>query len=597
VALPLAVPVNKGPLPIIVAVTGHIDIRPEDTTALGDRVREILQRLQRKYPHTEIELLSPLAEGADRLVARVALEFGIRLVAPLPMEPDEFKKDFADADSIREFDELRAKAVRTFVVKGPNGLDDPRPHCYARVAAYNVTHCHLLLALWNGLWTHKIGGTSEVVRFCLKRVPLTYTGFGRLLDPVDTTMVYHVVTPRRSDPSTNGTPLTVRPRAPLPPGLDVDADDEPSQGEQQRVAAALQSLERVFANTDRFNEHAAESGNGAEERRERSRSDLMTQGRTVTLAPEAETIRTLYGYADELAIRYQRRRMRTLNTLFVVVFLTVVAFEFFAHGLGENTGRSVTIFLYLLLLSGAYSLWWMAERGGVDKKYLDYRALAEGLRVQFYWRLAHVPGSVAEYYMRYRLQEVEWIRNAFRACEIAIAGSEADNSKGESALGELTLVIANWVDRQYQYFAGTAGREKHRLEFWEDRSRILAAQGLVVAFVVLGVTIILGPETWADMEETHRTGFVALMALIGLSTAAVALISGYVEKRALSAHIKRFARMTILFERAKEQLAEPMENGDWDGARDVLRELGREALEENADWVMLHRERPLEVPK
>jgi hypothetical protein len=31
-------------------------------------------------------------------------------------------------------------------------------------------------------------------------------------------------------------------------------------------------------------------------------------------------------------------------------------------------------------------------------------------------------------------------------------------------------------------------------------------------------------------------------------------------------------------------------------AQHLIEELGKEALEENGDWVLLHRERPLEVP-
>jgi hypothetical protein len=32
-------------------------------------------------------------------------------------------------------------------------------------------------------------------------------------------------------------------------------------------------------------------------------------------------------------------------------------------------------------------------------------------------------------------------------------------------------------------------------------------------------------------------------------------------------------------------------------ARKILFELGKEALNENSGWVLLHRERPIEIPK
>ena len=40
-----------------------------------------------------------------------------------------------------------------------------------------------------------------------------------------------------------------------------------------------------------------------------------------------------------------------------------------------------------------------------------------------------------------------------------------------------------------------------------------------------------------------------------------------------------------------------MTEGKRHEAQELLIELGKEALGENGDWMLLHRERPLEVPK
>ncbi|HZY59562.1 MAG TPA: hypothetical protein VFE56_07365, partial [Candidatus Binataceae bacterium] len=74
-------------LPLVIGVTGHRDLRPDARGAIAAQVRDILLHFKNSYPSTPIMLLSPLAEGADRLVAEVALEAGIgaSLMAPLPM--------------------------------------------------------------------------------------------------------------------------------------------------------------------------------------------------------------------------------------------------------------------------------------------------------------------------------------------------------------------------------------------------------------------------------------------------------------------------------------------------------------------------------
>lgn len=45
----------------------------------------------------------------------------------------------------------------------------------------------------------------------------------------------------------------------------------------------------------------------------------------------------------------------------------------------------------------ARDLW--AKRGDFQNKFQDYRALAEGLRVQFFWRLGGLTDSVGDHYL------------------------------------------------------------------------------------------------------------------------------------------------------------------------------------------------------
>src|SRR5271157_2523659 len=109
-------PATKGPLPLVIGVTGHRDLRPEDHETLKAQLRSVFTKLQHRYPATPLILLSPLAEGADRLAAGVALEMNIHLVVPLPMPREEYERDFTTAESRNEFHTLVAKADRSFVV-------------------------------------------------------------------------------------------------------------------------------------------------------------------------------------------------------------------------------------------------------------------------------------------------------------------------------------------------------------------------------------------------------------------------------------------------------------------------------------------------
>ena len=86
---------RKTKIPIVVGVTGHRLLRPEDRPALYAAVREELKKVRERCPHSELEMLCSLAEGADLLCAEAACELGIPLIAALPMEMEEYEKDFS----------------------------------------------------------------------------------------------------------------------------------------------------------------------------------------------------------------------------------------------------------------------------------------------------------------------------------------------------------------------------------------------------------------------------------------------------------------------------------------------------------------------
>ncbi len=164
---------SSGPLPIVIGVSGHRDLRPEDRPILEDRVREILEKLKTTYPATPMILLSALAEGADRLVATVALGLGFRLAVPLPMPREEYARDFPE--TLGEFDALMEKAEKAFPLSdSPEDGSTSREQCYALAGAYIARHCQILLVLWDGINLEKVGGTSHVVRFKLHGVEPPY---------------------------------------------------------------------------------------------------------------------------------------------------------------------------------------------------------------------------------------------------------------------------------------------------------------------------------------------------------------------------------------------------------------------------------------
>ena len=82
--------------------------------------------------------------------------------------------------------------------------------------------------------------------------------------------------------------------------------------------------------------------------------------------------------------------------------------------------------------------------------------------------------------------------------------------------------------------------------------------------------------------------------LIGMLPGLAAVLVGYAEQLAFKAQSRHFDRMRQLFGRARELLRPDIDDKQM---RDIFRELGTEALRENAEWVAIHRQRPIRPPQ
>jgi hypothetical protein len=110
-----------------------------------------------------LQVISPLAEGADRLVARAAIEEGATLVAPLPFPRQVYVKDFDDAASRADFFALLDQAIEIIELDGRRGGKAERSAAYAAVGAWVANECDILIAVWDGREASGEGGTAEVV--------------------------------------------------------------------------------------------------------------------------------------------------------------------------------------------------------------------------------------------------------------------------------------------------------------------------------------------------------------------------------------------------------------------------------------------------
>jgi hypothetical protein len=135
------------------------------------------QEARRVYDLTgrpSLRLISPLADGADRLVAEEASNF--QLEVPLPFEIEAYKSTFAATTpeqhtaSIESFERLLATARPRVLTMDGDRLDDTnRWRSYEAVGRLVVRNCDLLIAIWDDETPSRgRGGTADTVRYALR---------------------------------------------------------------------------------------------------------------------------------------------------------------------------------------------------------------------------------------------------------------------------------------------------------------------------------------------------------------------------------------------------------------------------------------------
>jgi hypothetical protein len=151
---------------ITIGVTGHRKLN--SLAELSAQVHRVLEKVVQDTSPASPKLcaLSPLAEGADRLVAREVLRFpGAELEALLPLAKADYLKDFKTPASREEFEELLSRAVR--IIELPSASS--RSEAYLQAGRYVVDHCDILIALWDGKPAGGRGGTAEIVEYARRQ--------------------------------------------------------------------------------------------------------------------------------------------------------------------------------------------------------------------------------------------------------------------------------------------------------------------------------------------------------------------------------------------------------------------------------------------
>lgn len=640
-----------GRIPLVIGVSGHRDLREGDEPALRREVGCVLARLKKDYlgddPHTPIVILSALAEGADSLVAEVAIEHGAILIAPLPMAEAEYREDFKPDNALRPgADDKLTALLKCAIAKIEmpyrtgssralvHGDPDKRADQYQDVGLYIVNHCHVLIALWNGDRNELAGGTSQVVRFKRDGIPFELSKDARTaLDGSEIGPVIDIMTPRKKAGSpqvqietrTWGFDLTGKP----PRGVRRVARDtadsvaiffgrHPEDAPSDPEKRAWNVFRAITNQTRRFNREAAAQMSEGRKALEKSLKGLFTdyadaaaserRAEAGFIPPPPKGVEPAhlggtqndamavagrwcetYQHADALALAWQAEFKSDWFKLFTAGFVAIAFFEAYAH----ICDLALLLMLYIATLGYGFFLFFRARINFHQEHFLDYRALAEALRVAIYWKTARIGEQVAEAYPIKQPSELAWVKIAVRTLDMLEDGfGVAPEPADRRALDDVRQL---WVVGQWAYFIGKSRQLNLLAEKREEWSRAALGASPLVGAIGLGILYFVIHDE--HLHEHFRHGMIVVMGLlVGLG----AVLAGYTEQLAFKAQGRQYERMSLVFERALLLInaalnAHPSAITPAEVAQiqALYIELGREAMKENAEWVAIYRQRPI----
>ena len=578
--------------PLVIGITGHRDIREEDRKCLEHKLKKVFLKLHEDYRATPLILVTALAEGADRLAAEVALSLDgqvkVRLVVPIPMPIELYELDFdrltvletplatvaLTRSSREEFHALLAAAETKFELGLADGntyetIAQPGPardRQYELIGKYIAQQSQILIALWDGVESDRVGGTASVVNFQREGVP---GSSACALEAPEGFPVYHILTPRLKNPYPQGEVLKLRK---LYPRVFQGNDDQ-----------AEKYYSKMFARLDEFNRSIIPTDHALARNIKKSKNYLLQGMREDQLPSGMTQALNRYAVADALAISFRQNWLGAQVLLHLLTFCSFLSFLLFVH-LPEHSPRYWEVSLGLLI--GVVCLRTFSGMKDWDSKHEDYRAIAEGLRVKFFWKLVGIKDSVADHYLGKLRSELDWIRNGFRGWNVA-EGQEKhrtmDSMESEDQRNRLGFVRKYWIDDQLRYFVRAAKRNLNQNELFD-----------LFGWICIGGVAALDGALFIFRNDKSR--FDCLTILLEAMLAAAALLHHFNNRMAYAEHAKQYNRMASLFGRASDLLGKFLEHYDYQNAFDCVRNVGNEALIENGDWVLLHRERPLEVP-
>ena len=268
----------------------------------------------------------------------------------------------------------------------------------------------------------------------------------------------------------------------------------------------------------------------------------------------------LYGAADALSIKYADKHHKKIRNISIIAPLIVFFFLLY-----EAAAQHWLIFVVTALIILLYLVYRQPDKEDAHEKYLEYRVLAEALRIQYFISKAGIKKKVIDILPWFTEIRIPLVKNVLSE----LSSTETDKKEP---------ILDCWIRDQMKYRDNAHKRVLKQLEKNElyEKISLIATIIFYIIALIFEITMILYAPFEVETAHWVRAG---LKIGVGTATAITIFLSNYYGKMSLSSKVDEHLRMYWLYQKVETKIRQTKEEDE-----DEIIYLAEQCLIENASW-------------
>ncbi len=524
---------NQALIPLSIGLIGHRNISEFEQNQLLLEFDSAIENLIGKDRETPFILFTSLAKGADQIGFRSKFRDQMTIVAILPFRVDEYERDFDSAQDLFEFQKCLAESDlvhQPFLDTNPPVDRNLR---YQECANWISDRSNILIALWNGEFNNKPGGTSDTLRYRTK-----FRSVEESLHGVNRDFLH--ISTSNSLASKN---------------IECTCTGHSNPSEM------LVSDRKVL---------------GAFNKELRLRTSSSA-------SPKFESPLLI----DEIASSLKRRHLKVSRSILLGGLITLNLVNL------TQITQSDRFFLMTLIMGlVTFGFWYTSVKSKLKVRYENFRIFAETLRIQGLWDVVGLKKHILSD-TQVSIETDSWV---FRLYINLVLCSELTNNSGylHKVEEEQKTRVASieWITAQTNYLGGdgqTRGaisRSKRSIKVYENLTRVF----LVAASATFVINQVLGIKRRSfNSDAIYATYSMVVPLALSISAGCAA----YIQFLGAREIVNRLSSSMEIFKRGLQQITTNKEVDNLATIEKIVEEIGLESYRESTFWYRINQSREI----